>query len=103
MGGRHCRGPAIKACTICCAEPPISLCTKTASESSEPAVEPFCASDSADGTESGGSGSRSVRNQATRSRRAGDNHPDAGGECLSMHWFVDLAEAQQVLTAWQED
>ena len=24
-------------------------------------------------------------------------------ECLSMHWFVDLAEAQQVLTAWQED
>ena len=24
-------------------------------------------------------------------------------ECLSMHWFVDLVEAQQVLTAWQED
>ena len=24
-------------------------------------------------------------------------------ECLSMHWFVDLAEAQQVLTVWQED
>jgi len=24
-------------------------------------------------------------------------------ECLSMHWFVDLAEAQQALTAWQED
>ena len=24
-------------------------------------------------------------------------------EYLSMHWFVDLAEAQQVRTAWQED
>jgi len=24
-------------------------------------------------------------------------------ECFSMHWFVDLAKAQQVLTAWQED
>ena len=24
-------------------------------------------------------------------------------ECLSMHWFADLAEAQQLLTAWQED
>ena len=24
-------------------------------------------------------------------------------ECRSMHWFVNLAEAQQVLTAWQED
>ncbi len=24
-------------------------------------------------------------------------------ECLSMHWFADLAEAQAVLSAWQED
>ena len=24
-------------------------------------------------------------------------------ECLSMHWFVDLAEAQQTLDAWRDD
>lgn len=24
-------------------------------------------------------------------------------ECLSVHWFADLAEAQRLLTAWQED
>lgn len=30
-------------------------------------------------------------------------HDKFRDECLSIHWFLDLADARRTVTAWQED